>query len=256
MKSGDDKLAVRAVIGLTCIVIMAIPAALVGPPPAGLLPWLAASVALHIGYQLVLVRSYAISDYSLAFPIARGTAPVVTTVAAALFIAELPGPAALAGIGMIALGMLLLCTPAALSRAGLAAALITGLFTAAYTLVDAVGVRSAPRPIDFIAWFFVAEGAVITAVYLAIRRRRAWSGLKAHARPGIAAGVVALAGFGATLWALSVAPVAVVSGLRETSVLFALLFAGRLLEETTTPRKVVAALSITLGAVAILLWTA
>ena len=228
----------------------------VGMPGPHLLPWLGASVALHIGYQLVLVRSYAISDYSLAFPVARGSAPVVATLAAALFLAELPGLLALAGIATIALGILLLCRLGALSRAGLLAALATGLFTAAYTVVDAVGVRAAERPLEFIAWFFVAEGVAILAVFLIVRRRAASFALLAHARTGAAAGIVAILGFGATLWALSLAPIGVVSGLRETSILFALPLGSRMLAERATRQKIAGSLMIALGAVMILLWTA
>lgn len=255
VKSGEDRLAVRAIIGLTGIATMLAPASLAGLPPVELVPWLAASVALHIGYQLVLVWSYGISDFSLAFPVARGSAPLFTTIGAVIFISELPAALALAGIAAISFGILVIARPGGLNSTGLFAALTTGLLTAGYTLTDAIGVRTATSAMEFIAWFFIAEGATIVAIFCASRRQRAWPLLVTNARSGLAAGLMAVGGFGATLWALRIAPVAVVSGLRETSVLFALLIAGRFLAEPMNKSKIGGSVLIALGAVMILSWT-
>lgn len=82
LKAGKDKLAVRALIGLTGLVGMIGPALWIGRPSAAVMPWLLAAVALHVVYQLVLIAAYAEADFSLAFPIARGIAPVGTTIMA------------------------------------------------------------------------------------------------------------------------------------------------------------------------------
>lgn len=253
VKAGSDRLALRAIIGITALAVMLGPALATGPPEPVIVPWLLGSIALHLVYQLVLVRSYALTDFSLAFPVARGIAPVATSLAALLLLGErLAAPAAL-GIAAISLGIGSLGWRSGMTVQGLVAAIATGLLTAAYTLVDAGGVRAAHSAVHFIAWFFVLEGAGILLIFAAVRRGQAFALATAHAKGGIAAGLVSVAGFGAALWALRLAPVGIVAGLRETSVAIGVVIAALCLGETVGPRKIVAATLITLGAIVIVM---
>lgn len=251
IKAGDDKLAVRAVIGFTALVLMIGPAAATGLPQPAIVPWLMGSITLHLAYQLFLVRSYSLTDFSLAFPVARGIAPVATTLTALLLFGDTISASSASGIAAISLGILSLGWRSGMSAHGLLAAIVTGLLTAAYTLVDAGGVRAARDAIHFIAWFFVLEGVGILLIFAALRRKHAWALAVSHANGGIAAGLISVAGFGATLWALRLAPIGVVAGLRETSVAIGVLIAALWLGEPVGRRKIVAAGLITLGAIVV-----
>ncbi len=90
LKAGRDKLMVRGLIAATCAVAVLPFAFVVRPPEGWLWGWLALSSALHVGYQLVLIRAYETDDFSVAYPLARGVAPVATTVLGALFLAQTP----------------------------------------------------------------------------------------------------------------------------------------------------------------------
>lgn len=122
-----------------------------------------------------------------------------------------------------------------------------GLLTAVYTVVDAQGVRAGTSALEFIAWFFVLDGIAMPLILLGVRRKRTVAMLRAHGRLGVVAGVVALASFGGTLFALSLAPTGVVSGLRETSVVIAVLIGTRWLGEPVTRAKLASAALVALG---------
>ena len=84
LKSGGDKLAVQAWVRLTELALAAPLALLVGWPPSSLWPWLLAAGLIHICYQYVLTWSYRVSDFTLAFPIARGVTPLISALGALL----------------------------------------------------------------------------------------------------------------------------------------------------------------------------
>jgi len=115
--------------------------------------FMAGSAAFHTGYFVLLNEGYRAGDLSLVYPLARGTGPLLSTVAAILFFGERPSVIALAGGLMIVAGVIVLtCSPQRLSQAGarkaMAYALVTGTFIAAYTLWDKQAVsRFAVSPI-------------------------------------------------------------------------------------------------------------
>jgi drug/metabolite transporter (DMT)-like permease len=152
----------------------------------------------------------------------------------------------------VSIGVITLVQGRALGARGMVAALAAGLLTAAYTVVDAGGMRASPGPFDFIVWFFLLLGAVLVAQFLVVRRRGAWALMLRDRRTGIYAGIMSLCSFGATLFALRYAPVGIVSGLRETCVLVSLGIGWHMLGESLTPRKMIAAFAITTGALTII----
>lgn len=254
LKAGSDRLAVRTLIGLTCLAF-ALPLCLsVAPfPPRSLWPWLLTANGLHTFYQLVLVRSYDANDFSTAFPVARGVAPLGTAILGVALLGDRPSQALFAGAALVSLGIFWIVAARRVARAALIAAITTGLLTTAYTLIDAKAIRMAPDALGFVAWFFALDGLFILAVFLLIRGRAGLVSLGAELRPGALAGVATLACFGSALWALRLAPVGAVAGLRETSILFALLFARFALGERIGVAGAVGGASIALGAVLILL---
>ncbi len=114
---------------------------LVGWPVAAEYPWLALSILLHCGYCLFLGRAYRLGEFGQIYPLARGSAPLVTLLFGALLLGEVPGMVAVTGAVVLVSGVLLMAWRGGLrlAPAALQSVLITALFTASYTLSDGAG---------------------------------------------------------------------------------------------------------------------
>ncbi|ARF55716.1 DMT family transporter [Streptomyces gilvosporeus] len=194
-------------------------------PAAAAWPYLVASAVLHIVYQALLMRSFRLGDFGQMYPIARGTAPLVVTVLAAVFVHELPDAWALSGVALASAGLVGLAVWG-IRGAGtrphwpaILAALATGLSIAAYTTVDGLGVRASGSPLGYIAWLMILQGLVIPAYALATRRRRLLTELRPLAVRGVAGGVLSVFAYGLVLWAQTRAPLAPIAALRESSII-------------------------------------
>ncbi|MDZ3832131.1 MAG: DMT family transporter [Sphingopyxis sp.] len=254
LKSGEDQEAVRALCGLVWVAAALPFLFIVGLPSAAMLPWLAGAIMLHSVYSLVLTRSYTLNDFAVAFPIARGTAPLVTVIGGAMILNERPSPTALIGIAAISLGIIWLSTGGRIRTAGLLAALGAGCLTAAYTIVDAGGMRASEGVLPFLSWFFFGTGLSLALQYRASAGPAALNRMRRDLRHGVKAGALAIISFGSTLVALRYAPVAIVSALRETCILISLFIAWGWMGERMTARSITAALLIIVGTLILLLW--
>lgn len=254
LKSGRDKLIVRALIGATGLAVMA-PAAVIFRiwPEADVWPWLIASGLLHVTYQLVLIRAYDAADFSLAYPMARGVAPLGVAGLSLVFLGDSLTVLALAGATVVAAGLMSIALdPHARLRAHLWA-LLAGAFTVTYTLVDAQGVRVADQAVSFIVWFFIVDGLGILAVTLARRGGGLVAGLLREWRIGVPAGLASLATYSTAFLALRALPAGGVSALRETSVVFGALIAAFILRERVGPRRAFGAVAVAFGG-AMVVW--
>jgi drug/metabolite transporter (DMT)-like permease len=252
LKAGRNKLAVQAWVRLTELAV-ALPIAIgVGWPPANLVPWLIGAGAVHAIYQATLIWSYSVSDFSVAFPLARGATPLFTCLAGVTLLGDRPGPLMWVGIASITLGILLLVRRRGVTRSGLAAATAAALLTTCYSVIDAHGVRLAASPVVFIAWFFVAD-SVSMPLALALRERgSALAALGGDWRVGVSAGILAVCAFAPALFAFDLAPVGAVSALRECSILIGLVLGGAMLKERLERQQVIGAISIVAGGFAII----
>ncbi|MFF4954503.1 EamA family transporter [Streptomyces chattanoogensis] len=194
-------------------------------PASAAWPYLLASVALHLVYQALLMQSFRLGDFGQMYPIARGTAPLVVTVLAAVFVHELPDAWALAGVAIASAGLVgvaLWGIRGSGSRPhwpAITAALATGLSIAAYTTVDGLGVRASGTPLGYIAWLLALQGLVIPAYALATRRRQLLTELRPIALRGLLGGVLSVFAYGLVLWAQTRAPLAPIAALRESSII-------------------------------------
>jgi drug/metabolite transporter (DMT)-like permease len=252
LKAGRDKLAVRALIGAVGTVALAPVCFLVPLPTSEMLPWLAASSLLHTIDQLVLIRAYEANDFAVAFPIARGIAPIATALLGVLFLGDHVTVGSWFGIALVSAGILVIAVGRSIAIAGLVAAVVAGLLTTAYTIVDAHAIRLAPIAMTFVAWFFLLDGLVMFSIFAASRQGQIASLLRSESRQGVLAGLTSLIGFSATLFALRLAPTGIVSALRETSIVFGTLIAAFVLHEHVDRRRMAAAVVIVVGAIVIL----
>lgn len=256
LKSGGDKLAVQAWVRITELCFALPLAALIGWPPANLWPWLVAAGLVHATYQYILTWSYRLSDFTLAFPLARGVAPLVSALLAMAWLGDRLSPVAIGGVALVSAGLLSLAYGAGISRRGIAAAVAAGLLTCAYNLVDAKGMRLSPDIPTFLVWFFVIDG-IGMPLLLAIRERgRIVPSLIPEMRTGVSAGLMAMLSFVPALIAFRLAPVGAVAAIREGSVIVGLALGAKLLKEELDRRRVIGATLVTLGAAVIVLATA
>jgi drug/metabolite transporter (DMT)-like permease len=219
------------------------------PPARAAWPWVLIGSALHSGYKLFLIRAYAQGELSQVYPIARGTAPLIVTVAGALLLAEAPTPLRAAAVIAIAGGIMLVAAKDGMGRTALLWALGTACFTAAYTLADGVGARLAGAASGFAMAMFALDGLFMLGFALATRGPAALAALAPAGWSGAAAGAMSLASYWIAIWAFTRAPLAMVAALRETSVLFAMLIAFFFLRERIGRRRWAAAGLIVSGIV-------
>ncbi|MGW1837962.1 EamA family transporter [Streptomyces sp. BBFR2] len=194
-------------------------------PAAGAWPYLLGSAVLHVVYQMLLMQSFRLGEFGQMYPIARGTAPLVVTVLAALFVGEVPGPWALAGVALASAGLLgvalwgLRGAGARPQWPALLAALATGLAIASYTTVDGLGVRASGTSLGYIAWLMLLEGVAIPLWALTVRRRQLLAQLRPFAWRGMAGGVLSVFAYGLVLWAQTRGELAPIAALRESSII-------------------------------------
>jgi drug/metabolite transporter (DMT)-like permease len=235
--------------------IVAVPFAIVvGLPSTAAWPYVLASVAIHIVYYLALAQAYRFGDLGQVYPIARGTAPLMTAVLATAWLGEGLGSYGWAGIIVLAAGILLLAVRGGRARERFDArsvgfALLTSLTITTYTLVDGIGARVSGSPSQYTVWLFVLSGAAMAIYGFARVGRRLAGDFAANWPLAIAGAALSTAAYAIAIWAMTVAPIALVAALRETSVLFAALLGMVLLREPVLPARIVAALLVLAGVV-------
>ncbi|MBW5252888.1 EamA family transporter [Streptomyces sp. P01-B04] len=233
------------------VLIGAAAACFVPFPAAEAWPYLLVSAALHVAYMLLLMRSFTLGDFGQMYPIARGTAPLVVTVLAAVFVGERPDGWATAGVAVASAGLVGLAlwgirgTGKRPHWPAIVAALATGLAIAGYTTVDGVGVRASGSSLGYVAWLMILEGLAIP-LYALHRRRSALPGqLRPHAVRGLLGAALSVTAYGLVLWAQTRAALAPVAALRESSIIVgAAIGAVFFKERFGTPRIAAAGLMV------------
>jgi drug/metabolite transporter (DMT)-like permease len=248
VKDGDDRL-MTTVLVTGAAALIAVTALPFLPAPARA-SWLfiAVSAIVHIGYFALIARTYRAADMSQAYPLMRGAAPVLVAVASVVFLRAPLTPLAWLGIAVTCAGILAMA--AGRQRGpGAGFALANAGVIAAYTLIDGIGVRRSGAPPAYALWIFLLAGAPLAAWGVASRRRAFRRYVARNWRPGMVGGVGTVVSYGLALWAMTIAPIAIVSALRETSILFGAAISGFVLKEKLSPARIAGACVIAAGAV-------
>lgn len=207
-----------------------------------------ASTVIHWGYYYFLNISYRFGDLSLIYPIARGTAPVMVAFGAMIWADETLPVWAWIGILTVSAGIMILAAIRHADKRGVGAALATSAIIAAYSVVDGIGIRVSDTPIGYVVWLFAAE--VFVAVFvIGTRFERARSISQRSFAVGLTGGVISGLAYALALFAKTLAPIGVVSAVRETSVIFAALIGVYWLGEGPARRRLVAASVVGLGVI-------
>jgi drug/metabolite transporter (DMT)-like permease len=251
-----DPLATTVLIALGAGAVALAFVPLVGIPAPASWPWLIASIAIHLFYFAGLIESYRAGDLGQVYPIARGSAPLMTAAVTTFIIGERLGLTGWGGIVLLAAGVLLLSLRGgrditALDRRAVGFALFTAVTICVYSVVDGIGARLAgPGKANAYSLLLFVGIAPVVVVYALFRRGPpVFAAMVPHWRTGLGGGALAVISYSIAIWAMTLAPIAMVAALRETSVLFGAIIAVVILKEPLRPARVVAAGMIVIGLV-------
>jgi drug/metabolite transporter (DMT)-like permease len=233
--------------GITVSIPLVIVAAL---PRSSSWPYLLASIAIHVFYNLLLMQCYRLGEFSQVYPLARGISPLVVTILAAMFVHEHLGLLQVAGVVVVSAGLAFLVFGGRRpGRGAFLAAVGTGLTIAAYTTVDGVGVRLSASPVGYIGWLMVLQSLCVP-LFAAVRRRDVL--LKQPRRillAALAAGALSVLAYGLVLWAQTRGALAPIAALRETSVIFGAIIGTLVFREPFGRTRIIATVLVVAGIV-------
>jgi drug/metabolite transporter (DMT)-like permease len=215
-----------------------------------------ASVVIHLVYFAFLIESYRTGDLGQVYPIARGSAPLMTAAATSIFVGEKLSALGWTGIFALVAGVLLLSARggrhlAEIDRRAIGFALFTALTICAYSVIDGIGARLSENPNGYSVWLFIGIAVVMVPYALYRDGRDVIPAMQRFWLRGFAGGGLQVLSYGIAIWAMTVAPIAIVATLRETSVLFGALIAVVVLKEPLRAVRIVAACLIVCGLVLI-----
>lgn len=255
VKAGTDKLLDTVAVTLGSAVLVAAALPFLPIPARESWPFIAASVVIHVAYFALVAAAYRAGEMSVAYPLMRGTAPLIVALASGALLGESLGTGGWLGTALICGGVLAFAVPRRLGadapRSGQAIAFALGnaVVIASYTLVDGIGARRSGHPVAYTFWLLLlAAPPLLVSTHL---RRPAGIAVALARRWRVAAigGFCTTASYTLALWAMTRAPIASVAALRETSILFAMLLASFALKERFGWPRHAAAAAIACGAV-------
>jgi len=251
--SGGDPLLDTSTVVAGSMVVSLVLLPFLPLPLAAAWPMALASMVIHFAYYLTLTEAYRAGDLSFAYPLMRGTAPLLVTMLGVVFLRELPSLQVTAGILLICAGIFAIAFAQRHRhpRAAVYWALANAGIIAVYTLVDGAGARASGNAFAYVAWLTFLESALFLAWVRWHRGASATAYVTSRWRRGMVGGFFSVAAYGIVLWAMTRAPVAAVAALRETSVLFAAIIGTVLLKERLGPGRLAGAVGVVLGVAAL-----
>ena len=243
-KSDDHLISITGVATASSVVaLMVFPFATM--PAIASWPYIAASIGFHAAYMIALSQAYRYSDFSSAYPIARGTAPVLVCAWSLLVLKEALSMQELIAVGGIIIGIMVFSTRrlgvVVNDKKALFYALLTAVFIAAYTLIDGIGVRLSESVNGYMVWMSLLETVPLMFYTVSRRGVKVFGILARNALPMMISGSLAVGGYWIVMWAMTQAPIALVAALRETSIIIAALIGAFYFKEPSGKRRIIAA---------------
>ncbi len=253
VKTGDDQLISITGIAAGATVVSLIVFPFSTAPDVQSWPYIFASILLHVGYMIALSQAYRYSDFSSAYPIARGAAPVMVFAWSFVFLQEVLSTREILAVFGILVGIMVFSTrklgAVVNDRKALMYALLTSVFIACYTIVDGIGVRLSGSVSGYMVWMTTFEIFPLLAYTYARRGPKVFTALRKNARPMLFAGMMAVGGYWIIIWAMTQAPIALVAALRETSIIIAALIGAFYFKEPSGKRRIIAAIIVCISVV-------
>ncbi len=253
VKNADDKF-----LSMTAVVLGHVPIAIailpfVPSPATASWPYLIVGIGLHVGYQLFLLYSYRVGDLTQVYPIARGSAPLLVAGVSVLFLGVQLSSLEILAILLIGAGIMSMSLVRQadgqrnLKAASLA--LCTGFFIAGYSLIDGLGARLSGSALGFYGWLTLGNAIVFSLIMMA-RKSQVLMDVPVRAKSVfIVGGSASFVAYALVIWAFTQAPIALVTALREISIVFALLIGVFFLKEKLDLAKVFSTLVALCGAI-------
>lgn len=255
VKKFDDKiLSVSAIIyghiPVSIIVIFFLPL-----PTLESLPYIILSSFLHQGYQWYLISAYKFGDLTKAYPIARGTGPIITTLISIFFLGVLISGFKIIAILLISFGIIslgILDKNSISNQKALLYSLVTGFFIGLYSLIDGYGARISLSPLSFLSWSFILN-AILFSMLLKIKNHQNVLGkvLKEAKHIFWLGGTLSYVVYAIVIWGFTKAPIPLVAALRETSIIFSIVIGIIFLKEKISFYKVLSIIFIFAGVISL-----
>lgn len=253
VKVNADRLVMIALMMVSQVAVALLVVPFVAFPTPESWPYIWASTALNTAYCLFLIGAYRYGDLSHVYPISRGSAPLIVAVVSVAVVGETLSRQAGLSVIVIALGVMSL----ALTRSAdgfrepkaMLFALGTGLFIAGYTVIDGLGARLAESAHSYTFWVHLFNGIPIALIALYLRRGRIIPSVRSAWKVGLLGGAISLLAYWIVVWAMTQAPLALVSAVRETSMVFAVLFGVLFLKERLDLARLASTAVTLIGAV-------
>jgi drug/metabolite transporter (DMT)-like permease len=254
VKSNSDTFLATVLVAAAGGLVGALALPFLAPPDPASWSFIIASSLVHILSYLLLVETFREGDISHAYPLMRGCAPLLVALASGPLTGERLTALQWCAIVLICGGVLTLYASARAAsvsaRRTTLYALATAGVIACYTMIDGAGVRRSGSPAAYTIWMFMLTGLGVLALGMRRRPGQVLPFARRHAALALAGGAATLGSYGIALWAMTLAPVAVVAALRETSILFATAIAALVLRERVGLARVAAAALVACGAAA------
>ncbi len=256
IKVGLNPLATTTLISVGSGVVALAFTPITGLPAAAAWPWIVASIVIHLFYFAALIESYRTGDLGQVYPIARGSAPLMTAAVSAIYLGEKLSLIGWVGIFALVSGVFMLSLRggrdlAKIDKRAVGFALFTAVTVCAYSVVDGIGGRVSLNPNAYSAWLFAGIAVVMVPYALWRDGRDVIPAMQTYWLRGLGGGALQFLSYGIAIWAMTVAPIAIVASLRETSVLFGAVIAVVVLKEPLRAMRIAAALLIVCGLILI-----
>ena len=207
------------------------------------------SALLHGLYRLLVVYSYKYGDLSFVYPIARGSSSLLLALISVIYLSDKISILGFIAILIVCIGLFLISYSDRIkfNYTAFGLGFLTAIMITAYTLVDGIGVRHSPDPYTFLYWMLLLNGTPALVVSFLFKN----SGIRIINKnlifTGILFGILAPLAYGIVVWCMQYLPIAYVSSLRESSIIFATLIGMIILKENTASKRIFPSLFIVVG---------
>lgn len=249
--SARDRVAAIALIGIAAATCAAVGVLFSPVPNRAAWPFIFASILLQVAYSYSLVLAYRLGEFSSMYPLARGTSPLVVALVGTFVVGQPMSGLEALGVITVSGGLLALAfadgPPKRADLPAIGAAVATGCFIAAYTVVDGVGVRRSGTVPGYASWTFLFQGLLILLVAVVLRRRALLASLRPNWARGLAGGVISVSAYSMVLWAQTKGTLAGIATLRETSILIGCVIGSVVFHERFGRNRLIASAGVVTG---------
>ena len=248
VKSGVDHLLSITGLAVASAILGLVILPITGLPHKESWIYLFISAVLHFGYYIALSEAYRLSDFSQAYPIARGTAPIIVTLWSFFFLSESMSLLEIIALAGVILGILIFVTRKfehlTKDQSGLITALLTPCTIGGYTIADGLGGRASNNVLGYMMVLHIVDGIPILIYTWCKRGSQGIALMCGKWKPLFAGAALALISYTLVIWAMTQAPIALVSALRETSIVIAALIGAYFFKEPSGKRRILASIVI------------